>query len=189
MTSSLHSATRSVAAHRELSSDRESSRAWWFLGTLAIVRNPPGAPRTPAVMELVVPPGGSPPRHVHDTLDDSFLLLDGEVVVRCGDETIVGRAGSYICLPAGVEHTFRVTSTRPARMLLVHGDDSFLSFIEAVGSPASELQLPPSGGPDVDFDTVARLSAEHGSPFVGPSLEDADARAFLPPAQPTPAAG
>jgi quercetin dioxygenase-like cupin family protein/catechol 2,3-dioxygenase-like lactoylglutathione lyase family enzyme len=184
MTSSLQSTDRSAAAHRELSSERESSRAWWFLGTLAIVRNPPGAPRTPAVVELVVPPGGSPPRHVHASLDDSFLLLDGEVVVRCGDETIVGRAGSYICLPAGVEHTFRVTSTRAARMLLVHGDDSFLSFIEAVGSPANQFHLPPSDAPEIDFDTVARLSAQHGSPFVGPSLEEADARAFVPPAQP-----
>jgi catechol 2,3-dioxygenase-like lactoylglutathione lyase family enzyme len=117
-------------------------------------------------------------------LDDSFLLLDGEVVVRCGDETIVGRPGSYVSLPAGVDHTFRVTSKRPARMLLVHGDDSFLSFIEAIGTPASDLQLPTEGDPNVDFDTVARLSAEHGSPFVGPSLEDDEARAFLSPAQP-----
>ena len=184
MSSSLDSDERSTATRRELSSERESSRAWWFLGTLAIVRNPVGAPRTPAVVELVIPPGGSPPRHVHDTLDDSFLLLDGEVVVRCGDETVVGRPGTYICLPAGVDHTFRVTSTRPARMLLVHGDDSFLSFIEAVGSPADQLQLPTNGDPAaLDFDTIARLSAEHGSPFVGPSLDDAEARSFLSPAQ------
>lgn len=184
MTSSLDTAAADTGTRRELSSERESSRAWWFLGTLAIVRNPIGAPRTPAVVELVIPPGGSPPRHVHDTLDDSFLLLDGEVVVRCGDETIVGRAGSYICLPAGLDHTFRVTSTRPARMLLVHADDSFLSFIEAVGSPAPHLQLPAGGDPGLDFETLARLSAEHGSPFVGPSLDDAEARSFLPPAQP-----
>jgi quercetin dioxygenase-like cupin family protein/catechol 2,3-dioxygenase-like lactoylglutathione lyase family enzyme len=178
MTSAIDSPPHDATQRRELSSERATSRAWWFLGTLAIVRNPVGAPRTPAVVELVVPPGGSPPRHVHDSLDDSFLLLEGEVVVRCGDDTVVAHPGSYVCLPAGVEHTFRVTSRRPARMLLVHGDDSFLSFIEAVGRPAEDLTLPTGSGGDPDGDAVARLSAEHGSPFVGPSLEEAEAASF-----------
>src|SRR6185437_10802265 len=94
-----------------------AGRAWWFLGTLAVLRNPDGAPRTPTVIELTVPPGGSPPCHVHDTLDDSFLLLDGEIVVRCGGQTVLARPGSYVALPAWVEHTFCVTSSDAARML------------------------------------------------------------------------
>ena len=47
-----------VAAVRELSTDPATSRAWWFLGTLAVLRNPQGAPRIPAVIELTVPAGG-----------------------------------------------------------------------------------------------------------------------------------
>ncbi len=82
-----------TSAQRHLFSEPDTSRAWWFLGTLAVLRNPEGAPRTPAVIELTVPPGGSPPRHVHEVLDDAFLVLDGEVVVRCGEQTIVGPAG------------------------------------------------------------------------------------------------
>lgn len=180
----VQTAPTAVPAQRQLSSERETSRAWWFLGTLAVLRNPEGAPRTPAVVELIVPPGASPPRHVHDTLDDTFLMLDGEVVVRCGDQTVVGHAGSFICLPAGIEHTFRVTSARPARMLLVHADDSFLSFIETVGTPTTELCLPAGHDPGIDFDELARLSAAHGSPFVGPSFDDAEARSFVPPSNP-----
>lgn len=166
-------------AERKLSTERQTSRAWWFLGTLAVLRNPEGAPRSPAVIELTVPPGGSPPRHVHEGIDDSFLVLDGEVVVRCGDETLVGRPGAYVMLPAGVEHTFRVTSATPARLLLVHADDSFLGLIEAAGTPAAELALPPPGEADVDLDTLVRLNAEHDSVVVGPSLEEDEARAFL----------
>src|SRR5581483_12191926 len=94
------------APQRRIVSRPDSSPAWWFLGTLAVLRNPAGAPRTPTVIELTVPPGGSPPRHVHESLDDAFLLLDGEVVVRCGAETVVAGPGAYVVLPHGVEHTF-----------------------------------------------------------------------------------
>jgi mannose-6-phosphate isomerase-like protein (cupin superfamily)/catechol 2,3-dioxygenase-like lactoylglutathione lyase family enzyme len=166
-------------AERHIASDPETSRAWWFLGTLAVLRNPEGAPRTPAVIELTVPPGGSPPRHVHHALEDSFLLLEGEMVVRCADETIVARPGTYVVVPVGVEHTFRVTSRGPARMLLVHGDDSFLQLIEAAGTPTRELRLPPEGEFDVDLDTLVRLNEEHDSHIVGGSLDEDEARSFV----------
>lgn len=167
------------AADREVFTDRETSRAWWFLGTLAVLRNPVGAPRLPAVIELTIPPGGSPPRHVHDELEDSFLVLDGEVVVQCREQTFVGRPGVYVVVPRGADHTFRVTSAGPARLLLVHGDDSFLQLIETAGTPAGELRLPPPGEFDMDLDTLARLNAEHDSRIVGPSLEEDDARAVI----------
>ena len=172
---------------RQLATEPATSRAWWFLGTLAVLRNPEGAPRTPTVIELTVPPGGSPPRHFHEALNDAFLLLDGEVVVRSGDETVVARPGTYVVVPSGAEHTFRVTSKTPAKLLLVHDDDSFLQFIEAVGTPTAEHRIPPAGEFDVDGDTIVRISAEHGAPIVGPSLDDDDARGYLDPTptQPT----
>ncbi len=163
----------------EIATEPGTSRAWWFLGTLAVLRNPPGASRVPAVIELTVPPGGSPPQHVHETLDDSFLLLDGEVVVRCGERTVVARAGAYVALPHGVPHTFRVTSATPARMLLVHGDDSFLQFIEAIGTPTAEQTLPPPMDSGLDQETVMRISARHGAPMIGAPLEEDEARAAL----------
>ncbi|MGH8995567.1 MAG: cupin domain-containing protein [Acidimicrobiales bacterium] len=171
-------ARRSPEPARQLSSEAATSRAWWFLGTLAVLRNPTGAPRTPAVIELTIPPGGSPPRHIHETVDDSFLVLEGEVVVRCGEETILGRPGTYVAVPAGAEHTFRVTSPGPARLLLTHADDSFLGLIEAAGTPTTDLRPPSPGQFDLDLDTLVRINAEHDSHIVGPSLDEDEARAF-----------
>jgi quercetin dioxygenase-like cupin family protein len=165
------------AAIRALSTEPGSSRAWWFLGTLAVLRNPSGAPRTPTVIELTIPPGGSPPLHIHKSLDDSFLLLEGEVVVRCGDQRIVAHPGSYVVLPAGIEHTFRVTSDCPARMLLVHADDHFLDFIEAVGTPTQELRLPSVGQYDLSREALIRIGAEHDLAIIGPPLEESEASA------------
>lgn len=166
------------AAERALATEPGTGRAWWFLGTLAVLRNPSGAPRTPAVIELTIPPGGSPPRHVHTTLDDSFFLLDGEVVGRCGDRQFVARPGSYVVMPAGIEHTFRVTSPGPARMLLVHAGDDFLDFIEAVGTPTRELVLPPADHPGLSRDALIRISAEHDVLILGPPLEAGEVTAL-----------
>jgi quercetin dioxygenase-like cupin family protein len=165
------------AVTRALSSDPGAGQAWWFLGTLAVLRNPSGAPRTPAVIELTIPSGGSPPLHVHKSLDDSFLLLEGEVLVRCGDQRIVAHPGSYVVLPAGIEHTFRVTSECPARMLLVHADDHFLDFIEAVGTPTHELRLPSASQHDLSREALIRIGAEHDLSIIGPPLEDSESSA------------
>ena len=171
---------KAASAERSVTSERQTSRAWWFLGTLAVLRNPEGAPRVPAVIELTIPPGGSPPLHLHDTLDDSFLVLEGEVVVRCDAQTIIGRPGTYVTLPKGVPHTFRVTSEAPAHLLSVHADDSFLAFIEEIGTPTGEHRLPPDAEhDDHDREMLAAAGKRHDLQIVGPPLRDEEARSFL----------
>jgi glyoxylase I family protein len=180
------STTASVAAQNVgFATEPETSEAWWFLDTLVVLRNPQRAPRFPLVMELIVPPGGSPPRHVHQDLNDAFFLLEGEVVLSVGKETIVARPGTYAVVPVGSDHTFRVTSTIPARMLQIHDDDSFLKMIQAGGVPATEHRLPPPGQVNLELETLSRLVEEHDSHVVGGSLEEDEARAALPIVQPT----
>lgn len=43
----------------------------------------------------VSPEGASPPAHVHAPLDDSFYILDGHMVIHCGDD---------VCRPPGHRH-------------------------------------------------------------------------------------
>jgi quercetin dioxygenase-like cupin family protein len=159
-----------------LVTESNEGEARWFLGTLAVLRNPPGAPRVPTLIELTVPPGGSPPRHVHDAMDDNFLLLQGEVLVSCGGRSFTARPGAYVTLPAGVEHTFRVTGPEAAMMLLVHARDDFWDFIEAAGTPAPQRAVPPAGAADLDREALTRTAAAHDVRIVGPPLDDAEAR-------------
>jgi catechol 2,3-dioxygenase-like lactoylglutathione lyase family enzyme len=152
--------------------------AWWFLGTRTVVRNPRGADMPPIVLELTIPPGGAPPLHVHDTLDDSFYLLEGELAVRCGDLPLVATAGSYVSLPAGVPHTFRVMGSRPARLLTIHHNASFLRLVEEIGTPAAGPGLPAEDG-GLDLDALAEANARHDSRIIGPSMTDDEAQAIL----------
>jgi glyoxylase I family protein len=173
------------ARERRFCTEPTTSEAWWFLDTMVVVRNPDGAPRIPLVMELIVPPGGSPPRHVHQGLHDAFFLLEGELVLSVGNETTVARPGTYAVVPAGSDHTFRVTSPTPARLLLIHDDDSFLRMVQAGGVPAEEHRLPAPGQVNLDGETLSRLVEEHDSHVVGGSMEESEARSVVGLAQPS----
>jgi quercetin dioxygenase-like cupin family protein/catechol 2,3-dioxygenase-like lactoylglutathione lyase family enzyme len=173
------STAASTAAQPAFFTDPSTSKAWWFLDSTVVLRNPEGSPAFPLVMELLVPPGGSPPRHVHEDLNDAFFVLEGEVVLSVGDRTTVAAPGTYAVVPAGSDHTFRVTSQTPARLLLIHDDDSFLRMVQAGGTPADEPRLPPRGEFDLDLETMSRLVDEHDSRVVGPSLEEDEARASV----------
>ena len=109
---------------------------------------------------MTLPVGSSAPLHVHDDLDDTWYVLEGEMVVRCGDEVSVAGAGHWLSMPRGVPHTFRVVGDRPARILLVHDNATFRDLIRDVGVPAQTRVLPdqpifPSP------DELARVAAGH----------------------------
>jgi mannose-6-phosphate isomerase-like protein (cupin superfamily) len=148
-----------------------SPRRWLFLGVLIDVLTEPGAPVT--VAQAVLPEGASPPAHLHAALDDSFYILDGRMLIRCGDDIWQAGSGSWVQFPAGVRHTFRVLDG-PARILLVHANDSFLVAVQAIGRPATGTDIPDATqGPAME--ELDRVLAAHGITNVGPPMEQAEA--------------
>ena len=60
-----------------------------------------------SLMERTLPPGGrKPPPHVHTNCEEAFYVLDGEIEFFLGDDTVIGRPGSFVHVPGGVSHTF-----------------------------------------------------------------------------------
>jgi len=146
--------------------------AYWFFDALAIVRTPESV--RPLIIEMTVPSGGGAPLHMHDDLDDSFYLASGRIAVRCGDDGFAAGPGAYVVLPHGVPHTFLVVGDEPAVMVQVHGDDSFLRFIKAVGVPATS-RTRPDDLPPHDFDAMYKIAAETGQPVIGPPMSPEEA--------------
>jgi mannose-6-phosphate isomerase-like protein (cupin superfamily) len=152
-----------------------SPRRWLFLGVLIDVLTEPGAPVT--VAEGILPEGASPPAHVHADLDDSFYILDGRMVIRCGDHMWQAGPGSWVQFPAGVPHTFRVLGG-PARILMVHADDSFLAAVRQIGRPATGADVPDATqGPAIE--ELGWALAAHGITNVGPPMEQAEAEHLI----------
>jgi mannose-6-phosphate isomerase-like protein (cupin superfamily) len=156
------------------SPESEQSLAWWFLDTL-VVEHRCAPEMNTVVLEMTLPVGAAPPLHIHDDLDDTWYILEGQMVVRCGDEELVVGAGHWVSMPRGVPHTFRVVGDCEARILLVHDNASFRDFIREVGVPAG-AQIVPIEPVFPSMDELARVAGTHDLRPIGPPLsaEDTD---------------
>jgi quercetin dioxygenase-like cupin family protein len=67
--------------------------------------------------ETVAAPGFPGPPHFHERVHDMFYVLDGVLTMRLGDETTELPAGSFVCVPPGVVHSFSNTGDTPVRFL------------------------------------------------------------------------
>ena len=150
--------------------------AWWFLDLLVVEHRCAPDMKT-VVLEMTLPVGSSPPLHVHHSLDDTWYILDGKMVMRCGDDVMVVGAGHWVSMPRELPHTFRVVGSREARILLVHDNASFRDLIREVGVPATS-HIVPAQPVFLSKDELARVAAAHDLTPVGPpmSVGEADAR-------------
>jgi mannose-6-phosphate isomerase-like protein (cupin superfamily) len=67
-----------------------------------------------SLLEADEPPGFGPPMHIHSDAAEAFYVVSGEYVIFVRDEQFTCPAGSFIYIPAGVPHGFRVGRHRVA---------------------------------------------------------------------------
>lgn len=77
-----------------------------------------------ALLEAAEPPGFGPPMHVHTDAAEAFYVLEGEYMIFLEGRELLCPAGSFIYIPAGAVHGFKVGNRRQskAQSLLARGD-------------------------------------------------------------------
>ena len=146
--------------------------AYWFLGTLVIVKAT-GADTGGAfsLLEQLAPPGFGPPLHVHHREDEAFFVLEGRVRFRCGDREFVMERGGYIFLPMGIPHAFKIEGSAPARLMQMTLPPGFEDFVQEIGSPAPSRTLPPPGEVAAGLlDRLVALGPKYDFSVIGPPL-------------------
>lgn len=68
-----------------------------------------------------------------------FYLLAGELTGMCDGDSWTATAGSFVFVPRDRPHGFTVTSTGPARALVITGPPQLDRQIAAHGRPAAQL--------------------------------------------------
>src|SRR5215203_5699729 len=91
------------------------------------------------VFEDISSPGDGPPRHVHYGSDELFYLLEGEFLILIGERQESVSAGTYVFVPRGTVHAYKVIGTERGRVVLS-------AFVP--------------GGPELAFEEFVKLRTE-----------------------------
>jgi quercetin dioxygenase-like cupin family protein len=123
---------------------------------------------TLALIDQIVPPGAGSPWHLHHNEDESFYVVDGEVLFIIGEEQkrITAGPGTFVFGPRGIPHGFRNDSAMPARMLLEATPAGFEQFVLTLATPAPEAGAAPAGPPDME--KVMAEAARYNIEILGP---------------------
>jgi quercetin dioxygenase-like cupin family protein len=127
-------------------------------------------------MSLVIqPPGIATPLHRHTREAEALFVLEGHIDYRAGDDLVSLVEGSFLYLPQGLPHAFRIRGTSPARFLALTVPGGLMGLYDEVGVPATEMRLPADGDGRTFEDEVARwneVGPRYGLEVVGPPLPE-----------------
>jgi hypothetical protein len=115
-----------------------------------------------SVLEATEPPGFGPPVHVHTDAAEAFYVLEGEYVMSLDGEEVRCLAGSFVFIPRGVRHGFRVGDV-PSRKLNFYFPASMIGYFDDLASAL--------GRTDVTEDELASIAEAHSMEIVGPPSE------------------
>jgi quercetin dioxygenase-like cupin family protein len=115
-----------------------------------------------SVLEADEPPGFGPPIHIHHDCAEAFYVLAGEYIMYFDGREVVCPAGSFIFIPQGVRHGFRVGDI-PSRKLNFYFPASMVGYFDDL---AAALQRD-----DVRDDELADIASGHAMEIVGPPSE------------------
>lgn len=112
--------------------------------------------------------GESVPLHRHPDDWESFYVLEGEVSFFLGDEPGVrARAGTFVFIPAGAAHGFRIESETARYLILTtphHGE-----FYRAITLPSEADGRQPST--PIEGEQIGKAAREYGIEMIRPLPE------------------
>jgi quercetin dioxygenase-like cupin family protein len=92
-----------------------------------------------ALIEMLLPPGGGPPLHLHEREEESFYILEGTLQFQVGDDSLTAGPGAYVKTPRGVPHALKNVGTTPARALVLVTPAGIEKYFEEIGQSEGEV--------------------------------------------------
>ena len=127
-------------------------------------------------MSLVAqPPGIATPLHRHTREAEALFVLEGLIEYRAGEETHELTGGSFLYLPLGLPHAFRIRGYQPARFLAFTTPGGLMGLYDEVGVPAAGMHIPAEGEGLSMEEEIARwneVGPRYGLQVVGPPLPE-----------------
>lgn len=123
-----------------------------------------------AVIDMLIPPGGGPDLHSHAAFQESFYVMEGEVVVKTKEQTYTARKGDFVRIPlGGVAHDFKNLSDTTAHLLCILVPSGLEKFFQEIGKPVpfGEFLPPPPMEPE-DRKKIEAIAEKYGQKVYPP---------------------
>lgn len=126
----------------------EEGPAYWMVGILwVMLATGEQTGGGYSLMWELCPKGSGPGPHHHDQ-DEQFFVIDGEITYRANGEELKAGAGSFVLIPRGTVHSFRVDS-ETSTLLNSYTPAGFERTITELGERAGAREIPPPDRPGI----------------------------------------
>ncbi|HYN69282.1 MAG TPA: cupin domain-containing protein [Candidatus Eisenbacteria bacterium] len=115
-----------------------------------------------SLLEASEPAGFGPPLHIHHDCGEGFYVLEGEYNIFIEEREYACPAGSFIYIPAGLRHGFRVGGV-PSRKLNVYTPAAMVGYFDDLSAAIASGDADPAR-----LDEIARA---HSMEVIGPVPE------------------
>ena len=96
------------------------------------------------VIDMFIPPKGGPEAHAHAEFQESFYVIEGEIVVRSETQEYVAKKGAFVSIPkGGAVHSFKNESDSIAHILCIAVKAGLEDFFKEIGIPVKENEFLP----------------------------------------------
>ena len=123
-----------------------------------------------AVIDMLIPPGGGPGPHAHAAFQESFYIMEGEVIVKTKEQSYTARKGDFVRIPlGGVVHDFKNETDAPAHLLCILVPSGLEKFFQEIGKPvAFGSFLPPPAMTPEDQKRLSAIAEKYGQQVFPP---------------------
>jgi quercetin dioxygenase-like cupin family protein len=112
-----------------------------------------------SLLEATEPPGFGPPLHLHRDASESFYVLEGEYTIFLDKRQFTCPAGSFIFMPAGTPHGFRV-GAQTSRKLVLFTTASLVGYFDDLSTAIHEDRADP--------EALSSIAAQYSMEVLGP---------------------
>jgi mannose-6-phosphate isomerase-like protein (cupin superfamily) len=116
-----------------------------------------------SLLEAAEPPGFGPPMHTHEDAGEAFYVLEGEYLIFLADQEYRCPAGSFVFIPAGHVHGFRVGDVT-SRKLNIYTPAAMVGYFD-------DLERAAASADQLDTESLVSMAARHNMRVLGPVPE------------------
>jgi quercetin dioxygenase-like cupin family protein len=140
-------------AQAVVAEDQDGELLWFGGGLLTLKVTSEQSGGAVFVLEDIAKRGKTTPLHLHADSDETFYVLEGELLLHVDGAEHTAGPGAVAFIPRGMPHAFLVTSEQARWIAVVTPGATIERFMREAGDPAPERVAPP---PEID---IARIKA------------------------------